>query len=200
MQIYIEILIIVLLLVLLFERFYSGKNKAQEPHKKEDVKQVKEQQSFSVMGETKHIPKVKKMVKEMPKPTEEQQEETSKKSVVPIEELDDVFSDTEPLDLREEEEELQALCSSDTDDDFATGLSYDDLQKIPQMVADDKITQNNIALAMKLSGTELLESLNEQMPQAQKLVSDLIDSYFNTSHQKSKNTDNWESFDINEFV
>ncbi|MBS9767098.1 MAG: hypothetical protein KGV44_06120 [Flavobacteriaceae bacterium] len=197
MQIYIEILIVVLLFALIFERFYNRKNKAQKSEQEEEIKQVKEQQSSSVIGETKHIPKVKKMVEEMPKPTQEQQEETSKKSVVPTEELDDVFSDTEPVDLSEEEEELQALRSSDTDDDFATGLNYEDLQKIPEMIADDKITQDNIALAMKLSGTELLESLNEQMPQAQKRVSDLIDSYLNSPLPKN---DNWESFDIREFV
>lgn len=62
---------------------------------------------------------------------------------------------------------------------------------------DDRVTKDNIALAVKLSGTELLESLNEQMPQAQKRVGDLIDSYLNSPQPKN---DNWESFDIREFV
>ncbi len=87
--------------------------------------------------------------------------------------------------------------SFNNDDDFATGLSYEDLQKILQMMNDDKVTQDNITLAVKLSGTELLESLNEQIPQAQKRVSDLIDSYLNSPQSKN---DNWESFDITEFV
>ncbi len=35
------------------------------------------------------------------------------------------------------------------------------------------------------------------MPQAQKRVSDLIDSYLNSPQPKN---DNWENFDIREFV
>ncbi len=171
MQIYIEILIAALLFVLIFECFHSNKNNAQKPKQKEEKEKIKEQKTSSIMGETKHIPKVKKTVQN-PKPVEEKQ--PSKKSVVPTEELDEVFSSSnnnvnpEEWELSDEEEELQALRSFNNDDDFATGLSYEDLQKIPQMMNDDKVTQDNITLAVKLLGTELLESLNEQMPQASK--------------------------------
>ncbi len=201
MQIYIEILIVVLLFVLILERFYSNRNKTQKSEQKEEKKKVKEQKSSSIMGETKHIPKVKKTVQN-PNPIEEKQEQPPKKSVVPTEELDEVFSSSNdnvnPEEWKvAEEEELQALRSFNNDDDFATGLSFEELQKIPEMMNDDKVTRENITLAVKLSGTELLESLNEQMPQAQKRVSDLIDSYLNSPQSKN---DNWESFDIREFV
>ncbi len=90
MQIYIEILIVVLLFVLIFERFYNRKNKVQKSEQKEQKRKVKEQKSSSIMGETKHIPKVKKTVQN-PKPIEEKQEQPPKKSVVPTEELDLAF-------------------------------------------------------------------------------------------------------------
>ncbi len=201
MQIYIEILIVVLLFVLIFERFYSNRNKTQKPKQREEKKKVKEQKSPSIIGATKHISKVKNTVQNS-KLIEEKQEQPPKKSVVPTEELDEVFSSSnDNVNLEEwkvaEEEELQALRSFNNDGDFATGLSFEELQKIPQMINDDKVTQDNIALAVKLSGTELLESLNEQMPQAQKRVSDLIDNYLNSPQSKN---DNWESFDIREFV
>lgn len=203
MQIYIEILIVVLLFVLIFERFYGHKNKTQNTEEKEEKKQDKVQKTYSIMGESKHTPKVNKIFEEKPIATVGKQEKASKKAVVPTEELDEVFStvkdDINPEDweLAEEEEELQGLRSSDTDDDFATGLSFEELQKIPQMMADDRVTQENVNLAMKLSGTELLESLNEQIPEAQKRVSDLIDSYLNSPKPKNEN---WENFDIREFV
>lgn len=195
MQTYIEILIVILLLVLIIERFYGHKNKTQKKPQKE--KPVKHKASLSIMGETKHIPKIKTTVAAKQEPTKPIQGKMPKATVIPTEELDEVFSNTEDLDLSDEEEELQSLRSLDNDNDFATGLSFEELQKIPQMIADDKLTANNVSLAIKLSGTELLETINKQIPQAQKRVSDLIDSYLNSP--KAKN-DNWESFDINEFV
>lgn len=108
-----------------------------------------------------------------------------------------MFSDTEPLDFTDEEEELQSIVSSEIDNDFATGLSYEELQKIPQLIEKVAFTKENVSLAMKLSDTDLLDSLNEQIPEAQQRVSELLNRYLNTP--KTKN-DDWENFDIREFV
>lgn len=196
MQIYIEVLIVILLLVLVFERFFGNKGIQKKHTQKAVKKDVKNKKSSSIMGETKPISKVKEIVKKIPKPTVEKQEKTTK-AIIPNKELDEVFSDTEPLDFTDEEEELQAIVSSEIDNDFATGLSYEELQKIPQLIEKTAFTKENVSLAMKLSDTDLLDSLNEQIPEAQQRVSELLNRYLNTS--KTKN-DDWESFDIREFV
>lgn len=202
MQFYIEVLIAILLLVLVIERFFGNKGIQKKHTQKAVEKDVKKKKSSSIMGETKPISKVKEIVKKIPKPTVEKQERTTK-TIIPKEELDEVFSSSdndkiipEEWDLVEEEE-LQAIVSSETDNDFATGLSYEELQKIPQLIEKTAFTKENVSLAMKLSDTDLLDSLNEQIPEAQQRVSDLLNRYLNTP--KTKN-DDWESFDIREFV
>lgn len=196
MQIYLEIVIVILLLVLVFERFFGGNVKAKQTSKEIKKKVLKDKKASSIMGEAKHIPKMQEVVQNTFKPTVEKQENTTK-AIIPNEELDEVFSDTVPLDFTDEEEELQVIVSSEIDNDFATGLSYEELQKIPQLIEKTAFTKENVSLAMKLSDTDLLDSLNEQIPEAQQRVSDLLNRYLNTA--KTKN-DDWENFDIREFV
>lgn len=78
MQIYIEILIVILLLVLVIERFFGDNVKAKQTPKEIKKKVLKDKKTSSIMGDTKHIPKVQEVVKNTFKPTVEKQEKTTK--------------------------------------------------------------------------------------------------------------------------
>ncbi len=200
MEATIQLIILPLLIILLVDRFYSKKTDTT-PLKKS----LKQQKGNSIMGESKEALKQSEIKNE---PINLSEEETKKKvqKIIPTEALDAVFdssssknTDTSEWESTEEEEELKADFSTKTDQDFNTGISFEELQKITQLLNQKELTTDTLPIAMKIENTELLEILNKQIPQAQQHVTDLLNTHLAT-HVSLKKNEDWRDFDIGDFV
>ncbi len=200
MEVTIQFIILLLLIILLADRFYPKKTDIK-PFKKS----LKHQKGNSIMGESKEAlkqPEIKNEPINLPK------KETEKKveKIIPTEALDVVFdssssknTDTIDWESTEEEEELKTDFSTKTDQDFNTGISFEELQRITTLLNQKELTTDTLPIAMKIENTELLEILNEQIPQAQQHVSDLLNAHL-TTRISSKVNEDWRDFDIGDFV
>jgi len=200
MENYIQLIILLLLIILLVDRFYSKKTDTK-PLKKV----LKHKKGNSIMGESKEA---SKQLETKNEPINLPKKETEKKvqKIIPTEALDVVFDssssktiDTNEWELTEEEEELKTNFSTKTDQDFNTGISFEELQKITTLLNQKELTTDTLPVAMKIENTELLEILNKQIPQAQQHVSDLLNAHL-TTHISSKANEDWRDFDIGDFV
>ena len=200
MEATIQLIILLLLIVLLVDRFYPKKTDTT-PFKKS----LKHQKENSIMGESKETlkqPEIKNEPIELP----EKGAKKEHQKIIPIEALDAVFdsfssknTDTTNWESTEEEEALKTDFSTKTDQDFNTGISFEELQKITTLLNQKELTTDTLPIAMKIENTELLEILNEQIPQAQQQVSDLLNAHL-TTHISPKANENWRDFDIGDFV
>lgn len=200
MEIYIQPLILLLLIVLLIDRFRS--KKATE---KIVLKSKRKKENSSVMGETKTIEKVIQSVGNIDSQIKNKPKKSTTK-VIPTEVLDEVFEipNTQTMvaddwELVEEEEDLKNNVSVVHDQDFSTGISVDELGKIATLLKQEELTRQTLPVAVKIADTELLELLNEQIPQAQQRVSDLLDKHLKFYHNP-KPSENWRDFDIQNFI
>ncbi|WP_271784531.1 hypothetical protein [Aquimarina algiphila] len=199
MEATIQLIILLLLIILLVDRFYPKKTNSK-PFKKS----LKQQKGNSIMGESKEALKQPEIKSE---PSNLTEKETKKKveKIIPTEALDAVFdsssktTDANEWELTEEEEELKTDFSTKTDQDFNTGISFEELQKITTLLNQKELTTDTLPIAMKIENTELLEILNKQIPQAQQHVSDLLNTHL-TTHIPSKANEDWRDFDIGDFV
>ncbi len=200
MEAYIQLIILLLLIVLLVDRFYPKKTDSK-PLKKG----LKHQKGSSIMGESKEAlkqPEIKNEPINLPK----KETEKKVKKIIPTEALDAVFdssssknTDTPEWESTEEEEELKTDFSTKTDQDFNTGISFEELQKITTLLNQKQLSPETLPVAMKIENTELLEILNKQIPQAQQQVSDLLNTHL-AVHISPKVNDDWRDFDIGDFV
>ena len=200
METYIQFIILLLLIVLLVDRFFSKKTDTK-PLKKG----LKQQKGSSIMGESKEALKQPEIKNE---PINLPEKETEKKveKIIPTEALDAVFdssssknTDTVDWESTEEEEALKTDFSTKTDQDFNTGISFEELQKITTLLNQKQLSPETLPVAMKIENTELLEILNKQIPQAQQQVSDLLNTHL-AVHISPKVNDDWRDFDIGDFV
>ncbi|MGY0408415.1 MAG: hypothetical protein ACWIPJ_08695 [Polaribacter sp.] len=196
METYIQYLILLLLVLIIIDRFRT--NKGTE---KTEIKTPKPKNKSSIMGESKVVIKQEERLNA---PIETFKKNESK--IIPKEALDDVFNmaNTQTIiandwELVDEEEELKTNFSTKKDEDFNTGLSFDELQKISKMLAQKELTTETFPVAIKIVDTELLDILNEQIPQAQQHISELLDKHL-TIYLNPKTTEDWRDFDIGEFV
>lgn len=200
METYIQLLILLILIVLLIDRF-----RPKKITEKTVGKNKRSKQSFSIMGEPKTIEKtIKKASKKKNSTKNTPKKNTSK--VIPMEALDEVFetSNTQTIiaddwELIEEEEDLKTNISVEHDQDFSTGISLGELGKISTLLKQEELTSETLSVAVKIADTELLELLNEQIPEAQQRITCLLDKYLKT-HHKPKISEDWRDFDIGEFV
>lgn len=197
MENYIQPLILLLLIVLLIDRF--------RPRKTTKEKVVKSKKSSSIMGEPKTIEKTIKKASKKKIPIQNVPKKSASK-VIPTEALDEVFETpntqniiADDWELIEEEEDLKSNISVEHDQDFSTGISLGELGKISTLLKQEELTNETLPVAVKIADTELLELLNEQIPQVQQRVTDLLDKYLKT-HHNPKISEDWSDFDIGEFV
>ncbi|WP_010522855.1 hypothetical protein [Aquimarina agarivorans] len=197
MEQYIQVVILLLLIVLLVDRFYNKSTPPKPPREKPKPKHTN-----SVMGESKEG--IKQL--ETKKVLVDSDDKIKTSKVIPSEALEAVFNSTTPenmdsneLKLEEEEEEFKTNPPSEVDQDFNTGLSFEELQKIAKLLNQKELTNDTLPIAMKIENTELLEILNEQIPKAQQHVSDLLNTHLAT-HNNSKINDDWRDFDIGDFL
>ncbi len=200
MEATIQLIILLLLIVLLVDRFYSKKTDTT-PFKKS----LQHQKENSIMGESKEALKQPE-IKTEPIDLPEKEAKKEHRKIIPTEALDAVFdssssknTDTTDWESTEEEEALKTDFSTKTDQDFNTGISFEELQKITSLLNQKELTTDTLPIAMKIENTELLEILNEQIPQAQQHVSDLLNAHL-TTHISPKANEDWRDFDIGDFV
>ena len=140
--------------------------------------------STSVMGESRFVPPAKVISTAVPLTEKEQQDILTE------------WEEEPTIDLEDEEEDLRSYRTEAEDNDFAIGLSFEDLEKVATFLSEDKeeVTTENIKLLQKVEGTSLLEAIEKALPQATFKVSALLEKAL------PKTVESKTEFDIGEFV
>ena len=141
--------------------------------------------STSVMGESRFVPPAKVISTAILLTEKEQQDILTEWEEEPT-----------TINLEDEEEDLRSYRTEAEDNDFATGLSFEDLEKVATFLSEDKeeVTTENIELLQKVEGTSLLEAIEKALPQATLKVSALLEKAL------PKTVESKMEFDIREFV
>jgi hypothetical protein len=124
---------------------------------------------------------------------------------IPQEDLDEVFSNVP--DLAEEEEEWNRYGTSGSDDGFAQGVTFEELNNAGVLLKKEKLepTQKETAIdiVQRLQGTELFALLESSMDDASRKIAELLDSSLTTESNAGSSTlrkDDLNDFDIGEFI
>ena len=90
--------------------------------------------------------------------------------------------------------------TADNENDFATGVSFDELQQITRLIQKDALQpdeQKSVATAaIKLAYTDLWEKIMKALPDANEKIAKMLDA----SPQKVQTAEDWRSFDIRNFI
>ena len=177
------LLLIVVILLLLSDKMpiTLSKKRATKP---KTTSIPKSASSTSVMGESRFVPPTKVATTAIPLTEKEQQDILTE------------WEEEPTINLEDEEEDLRSYRTEDEDNDFATGLSFEDLEKVATFLSEDKeeVTTENIELLQKVEGTSLLEAIEKALPQATLKVSALLEKAL------PKTVESKMEFDIREFV
>ncbi|GIZ16037.1 hypothetical protein [Capnocytophaga catalasegens] len=140
--------------------------------------------STSVMGESRFVPPAKVTPTAIPLTEKEQQDIIAE------------WNEESTVSLEDEEEDLRSYRTEAEDNDFATGLSFEDLENVATFLSEDKeeVTTENIELLQKVEGTSLLEAIEKALPQATLKVSALLEKAL------PKTAESKTEFDIREFA
>lgn len=177
------LLLIVVILLLLSDKMPITLSKKRAP-KPKATPIPKTAPSTSVMGESRFVPPAKVVTTAIPLTEKEQQDILTE------------WEEEPTIDLEDEEEDLRSYRTEAEDNDFATGLSFEDLEKVATFLSEDKegVTTENIELLQKVEGTSLLEAIEKALPQATLKVSALLEKAL------PKTVESKTEFDIREFV
>ena len=177
------LLLIVVILLLLSDKMPITHSKKRAP-KPKATPIPKTAPSTSVMGESRFVPPAKVASTAIPLTEKEQQDILTE------------WEEEPTIDLEDEEEDLRSYRTEAEDNDFATGLSFEDLEKVATFLSEDKeeVTTENIELLQKVEGTSLLEAIEKALPQATLKVSVLLEKAL------PKTVESKTEFDIGEFV
>ncbi|MFK8296479.1 hypothetical protein ACI760_09860 [Capnocytophaga canimorsus] len=178
------ILLILIIFLLLSEKFSLKieRKKYSNPLPESKKTPEKPEQNTSIMGKSKFVP---------PK-QENPLTEAEKQAILADFEQED---ESNLPDFEDEEEDLRAMRTSEQDNDFATGLSFEDLEKVADFLSQNaSSTTENRELAQKVVGTNLLEEIEKALPEASLKVAQLLDEFLPQTRQKESD------FDIEEFM
>ena len=177
------LLLIVVILLLLSDKMPITHSKKRAP-KPKATPIPKTAPSTSVMGESRFVPPAKVVPTAILLTEKEQQDILTE------------WEEEPTIDLEDEEEDLRSYRTEAEDNDFATGLSFEDLEKVATFLSEDKeeVTTENIELLQKVEGTSLLEAIEKALPQATLKVSALLEKAL------PKTVESKTEFDIREFV
>ena len=177
------LLLIVVILLLLSDKMPITLSKKRTPQPKA-TPIPKPAPSTSVMGESRFVPPAKVATTAIPLTEKEQQDILTE------------WEEEPTINLEDEEEDLRSYRTEAEDNDFATGLSFEDLEKVATFLSEDKeeVTADNIELLQKVEGTSLLEAIEKALPQATLKVSVLLEKAL------PKTVESKMEFDIREFV
>ena len=178
------LLLIVVILLLLLDKMPITLSKKRAPQPKA-TPIPKTAPSTSVMGESRFVPPAKVISTAILLTEKEQQDILTEWEEEPT-----------TINLEDEEEDLRSYRTEAEDNDFATGLSFEDLEKVATFLSEDKeeVTADNIELLQKVEGTSLLEAIEKALPQATLKVSALLEKAL------PKTVESKMEFDIREFV
>jgi len=144
--------------------------KQENPTKTEELP-FKQDVSFSIIGESKPV-----MLKQSLYLTKEDE-----------------------LDLEEEEKEL----SNDLqplDNEFTERVSIDELSRFVNSIEEELMNEDVIKTAQKIEGSELLELLQQAIPDSAKQIAKLLDQSLSIKTPKKEETIDSQDFDISDFV
>lgn len=177
------LLLIVVILLLLSDKMPITHSKKRAPQPK-TTPIPKTAPSTSVMGESRFVPPAKVVPTAILLTEKEQQDILTE------------WEEEPTINLEDEEEDLRSYRTEAEDNDFATGLSFEDLEKVATFLSEDKEegTTENIELLQKVEGTNLLEAIEKALPQATLKVSALLEKAL------PKTVESKTEFDIREFV
>ena len=177
------LLLIVVILLLLSDKMPITHSKKRVPQPKA-TPIPKTAPSTSVMGESRFVPPAKVVPTAILLTEKEQQDILTE------------WEEEPTINLEDEEEDLRSYRTEAEDNDFATGLSFEDLEKVATFLSEDKekVTTENIELLQKVEGTSLLEAIEKALPQATLKVSALLEKAL------PKTVESKTEFDIREFV
>ena len=177
------LLLIVVILLLLSDKMPITLSKKRTPQPKA-TPIPKTAPSTSVMGESRFVPPAKVVPTAILLTEKEQQDILTE------------WEEEPTIDLEDEEEDLRSYRTEEEDNDFATGLSFEDLEKVATFLSEDKeeVTADNIELLQKVEGTSLLEAIEKALPQATLKVGALLEKAL------PKTIESKMEFDIREFV
>ena len=177
------LLLIVVILLLLSDKMPITLSKKRAPRPKA-TPIPKTAPSTSVMGESRFVPPTKVATTAIPLTEKEQQDILTE------------WDEDLAINLEDEEEDLRSYRTEAEDNDFATGLSFEDLEKVATFLSEDKeeVTADNIELLQKVEGTCLLEAIEKALPQVTLKVSVLLEKAL------PKTVESKTEFDIREFV
>ena len=124
---------------------------------------------------------------------------------IPQEELDEVFGSVP--DWEDEEEEWNSYGSSDSDNGFATGVTFDELSTagawLQQEVPEPALQQKAVDIVQRVQGTELFSLLENAMEGASRKMAALLDKHLPPEADSGASTlrnGDLRDFDIGEFV
>lgn len=124
---------------------------------------------------------------------------------IPQEELDDVFRNMP--DFEEEEEEWNRYGISGGDYGFAQGVTFEELSSMGMLLQKEKLDPSQqetaVAIVQKIRGTELFSLLENSIESASHKIAELLDgslSFETNSGSSNVRKNDWEDFDIEEFV
>lgn len=112
-----------------------------------------------------------------------------------------LMSQTEDeLDLEEEEKELSENLQP-LDNEFTERVSMDELNSFVRYIEEELINETTVKTAKKIEGSELLELLQQALPDSAKTIAKLLDqSLSEKSPKKEEEVIDSEDFNINDFV
>ena len=111
-----------------------------------------------------------------------------------------LMSQTEDeLDLEEEEKELSDNAQP-TDHDFTERVSMDELTRFVNSIEEELINETTVKTAKTIEGSELLELLQQALPDSAKTIAKLLDQSLSIKSPKKEEVIDSEDFNINDFV
>ena len=123
---------------------------------------------------------------------------------------EDDFDEEEPegsvsnIDWEEEEKTLSRYQEPDTNPAYASGVSYEELEKLGQLISKDELQRDEVMEAgemlNKMAGTELLESMISALPEAIERISRQIEDELSARQRSNEKVPQWMSFDISNYL
>ncbi|MDM1354419.1 hypothetical protein [Myroides marinus] len=167
-------IIIIISLVIIIALLLLDKNKISKQGNQSKIEELpfKQDVSVSIIGESKPV--------------------TLKQSQM---------SQTEDeLDLEEEEKELSESLQPIIDNEFTERVSMDELNGFVNSIEEELINETTVKIAKKIEGSDLLELLQQALPDSAKTIAKLLDQSLNEKSPKKAKVIDSEDFNINDFV
>ncbi len=104
------------------------------------------------------------------------------------------------IDLEEEEKELSESLQL-VDHEFTERVSLEELNGFVRSIEQELINETTVKTVKKIDGSDLLELLQQAMPDSAKTIAKLLDQSLNEKlSKKEKEVIDSEDFNINDFV